>query len=135
MTDRPELCVAAIAVSEGRLLLVQRGTPPGHGRWSLPGGRVEGGELLAAAVVRELAEETNVEGVCGRLIGWAERFHEEGHVVILDFEVTVLDHQEPQAGDDAMGAAWVALEEVADLDLVDGLAHFLHENGVIDTIA
>ena len=134
MTDRPQVCVGAIAISEGQLLLIQRGAPPDQGRWSLPGGRVEGGELLAEAVVRELAEETRVEAVCGRFVGWVERFSEGSHLVILDFDVTVLGHQEPVAGDDAMGAGWIPLEHVAELDLVDGLAEFLAENHIIDTI-
>ena len=134
MTGGPELCVGAIAVSAGKLLLIQRGTEPERGRWSLPGGRVDGGELLAAAVVREMAEETGVEAVCGRFVGLVERFPAGRHLVILDYEVTVLGHQEPTAGDDAMGAAWIPLEDVAELDLADGLAAFLVEHDIIDTI-
>ena len=75
---RPEVCVGAIAVEEGRLLLVRRGHGPAAGEWSIPGGRVEAGELLAEAVVRELLEETGVEGVCDRMVGWVERIGVEG---------------------------------------------------------
>lgn len=134
---RPEVCVGAIAVEQGRLLLVRRGHGPGAGEWSVPGGRVEAGETVIEAVVRELAEETGVEGVCESLVGWVERIAPEGHFVILDFKVTVLagpDESEPTAGADASEAAWVPLEEVAHLALVDGLAEFLHENGVIGVI-
>jgi 8-oxo-dGTP diphosphatase len=89
---------------------------------------------LAEAVVRELREETAVDGVCGPLIGWVERIDDDHHFVILDFEVTVLDRAEPVAGDDAAEAAWVDLHEVAELRLVDGLAEFLADHGIIDTI-
>ncbi len=41
---------------------------------------------------------------------------------------------EPVAGDDAAEAAWVPLETVAELRLVEGLAEFLHEHGVLDVI-
>jgi 8-oxo-dGTP diphosphatase len=123
---RPEVCVGAIAVDNDRLLLVRRGHGAAAGEWSVPGGRVEAGETLAEAVVRELLEETGVEGVCNDLIGWVERIDEDSHYVILDFRVDVLEPSEPVAGDDAAEAAWVPLSEVADLLLVDGLSEFLH---------
>jgi 8-oxo-dGTP diphosphatase len=132
--DGPELCVGAIAVHDGRLLLVRRGHPPATGRWSVPGGRVEPGELLAEAVTRELREETGLDGVCGPLVGWVERIGGPWHHVILDFEVTVLDADGVVAGDDAVEVRWVPLEDVAELDLVDGLAEFLHDHRVIDVI-
>ena len=137
MTTRahPEVCVGAIAVDEGRLLLVRRGRGPAAGEWSIPGGRVEQGETLAEAVVRELAEETGVEGVCDRLVGWVERIGSDYHFVILDFAVTVLDPRDPEAGTDAAEAAWVPLEEVVDRGLVEGLAEFLHDHGILSVIA
>ena len=133
--NRPEVCVGAIAVDAGDLLLIRRGTEPGAGRWSVPGGRVEAGETLAEAVVRELSEEAGLEGVCDTLVGWVERLGDGYHQVILDFRVTVLERREPVAGDDAVEAAWVSLHEVAELDLVDGLAEFLHEHGILEVIA
>lgn len=130
----PQLAVGAISVCADELLLVRRGRPPAAGRWSVPGGRVEGGELLSEAVLRELREETGLEGVCGSLVGWAERIDSEHHHVILDFEVTVLDPGGPRAGDDADEVRWVPLADVAELHLVDGLAEFLHDHGIIPTI-
>jgi len=132
---RPEVCVGAVAVDNERLLLVRRGRGAAAGFWSVPGGRVEEGETLAEAVVREVLEETGLEGVCDRLVGWVERIGDDYHYVILDFFVEVLEGAEPVAGDDAAEARWVPLGEVAELALVDGLAEFLHENGVIPTIA
>jgi ADP-ribose pyrophosphatase YjhB (NUDIX family) len=131
---RPEVCVGAIAVADGRLLLVRRGRGPAAGEWSVPGGRVERGETLAEAVVRELAEETGVEGVCDGLVGWAERIGPDHHYVIMDFAVTVLDPDRAVAGDDAAEVAWVPLDEVAHRRLVEGLAEFLHEHGVVPVI-
>ncbi len=133
---RPEVCVGAVVVVADRLLLVRRGHGPAAGEWAVPGGRVERGETLAEAVVRELAEETGLEGVCGELVGWVERIDPGGsyHFVILDFLVTLLDDREPVAGDDAAEVEWVPLVDVAERRLVEGLAEFLHQHGVIDTI-
>ena len=131
---RPEVCVGAIAVHDGRLLLVRRGRGPAAGEWSVPGGRVEAGETLAEAVVRELAEETGVEGVCDRLVGWVERIGSDYHFVILDFAVTVLEPGTLRAGSDAAEAEWVPTDEVPHRRLVEGLAEFLHEHGIVSVI-
>lgn len=135
MIVRAEVCVGAVVVVDDELLVIRRGHGPGAGEWSIPGGRVEAGETLAEAVVREVAEETGLEAVCGSLIGYVERIHDDRHFVILDFHATVLEGDQPRAGDDAVEARWVPLADVAELRLVDGLAEFLHEHGVIPTIA
>jgi ADP-ribose pyrophosphatase YjhB (NUDIX family) len=132
---RPQVCVGAIAVFDDSILLIRRGRGPAQGSWSVPGGRVEAGESLAEAVVRELAEETGLTGVCEGLVGWVERIGPDYHYVILDFNVTLLSDAEPGAGDDAVEARWVPLSEVADLLLVDGLAEFLHDHGILDTFS
>ena len=135
---RPEICVGAVAVEEDHLLLIRRGHGPAAGEWSLPGGRVEAGETLAEAVVRELAEETGVEAVCDALVGWVERIGPELHYVILDFTVTLLDAWDaapPTPGDDAVEAAWVPVGEVAHLRLADGMVEFLHDHQIVPVIA
>lgn len=131
----PELCVGAIAVDEDQILLVRRGRGPAQGEWSVPGGRVETGETLAEAVVRELAEETGLTGICDGLAGWVERVGDGYHYVILDFHVTIMDSAEPVAGDDAAEVAWVPLSVVSEMKLVEGLAEFLHDHGILATFS
>jgi len=136
VSARPEVAVGAVAVHADRLLCIRRGHGPGAGRWSVPGGRVEPGETLREAVVRELAEETGYEGVVDRFLGYVERIGDAPapyHSVILDFAVTVLDPgRPPVAGDDAAEAAWVAFGDLGDLPLVTGLWDFLTDHGVLD---
>jgi 8-oxo-dGTP diphosphatase len=122
-----------VVVDHDRLLLVRRGRGPAQGRWAVPGGRVEQGEALAEAVTRELREETGLDGVCGRLLGVAERIDDDHHFVILDYEVTLVGSDEPVAGDDAAEAEWVDLHEVVDRDLAEGVAELLHDAGIIAT--
>ena len=132
---KPEVCVGAVVVDDGSLLLVRRGRGAAPGRWSIPGGRVEYGETLAEAVLRELEEETSLEGVCGRCLGWVERIVADGHFVIFDFEVVVLDNTTARAGDDASEVAWVPLDDlIGRRDLVDGLLEVLQEVGVVDAL-
>ncbi len=126
--------MGAVAVRGNDLLMIRRGHGPAAGRWSVPGGRVEHGETLAEAVVRELLEETGQEGLCGPFLGWVERLEEGEHFVILDFEVVVLSTDEPVAGDDAAEARWVPVWEVPELPLVEGLAEFLDEHDIIETL-
>jgi len=130
----PVLGVGAVVVDHDRLLLVRRGRGPAQGEWSVPGGKVEHGEALMEAVTRELWEETGLEGVCGRLLGWAERVDGDLHHVILDFEVTLVGGDQPVAGDDAAEVSWVALGDVAGLPLVAGLAELLAEEGILPAI-
>ena len=128
----PVLAVGAVAVVDDRLLMVCRGRGPAAGEWSVPGGRVEAGERVEVAVVREVAEETGVDVVVDELLGWVERFHDDTHYVILDFRVTVLDPPGAlHAGDDAAEAEWVPLIELGERRVVDGLLDFLGNAGVL----
>ena len=135
MTAGPDLAVGAVVVDHDHLLLVRRGRGPAQGDWSVPGGRVQRGETLAEAVVRELLEETGLEGVCGPLIGWSELLDPDtgDHYVILDFEATIVGDGEPEAGDDAAEVEWVDLHAVAERSLAPGLAELLHDHGILPT--
>jgi 8-oxo-dGTP diphosphatase len=99
-------CVGAVVLDgAGRLLLIQRGHAPSAGLWSVPGGRVEPGETLEAAVVREVREETGLAVRAGAVAG---RLSVRGDGVVYDvtdFVCTLLDPAaEPVAGDDAADA-------------------------------
>ena len=129
---RPEIAVGAVVVRDDCLLVIRRGHGPGAGEWSVPGGRVEAGETLHEAVVRETWEETGLEVVVERFLGWVERLGDDHHFVILDFVVGLLDAEATVvAGDDAAEAAWVPLHELSEIRLVAGLHEFLTDHGVI----
>ena len=105
----------------GRLLVIRRGRPPGAGLWSLPGGRVEPRETDAAAVVRELREETGLEVAVGRLVGSLDRPGLDGVTYdIHDYAATVAGGG-LRAGDDAVDARWVTPAGLRVLPTTPGL--------------
>ena len=70
-------CGAAI-LRDGRLLLVKRRRAPEAGHWSLPGGKVDFGESVAAAVKREIREEVGLEIELLRDLGIVETIGVDG---------------------------------------------------------
>lgn len=124
--NKPKIrCVGALVYdAQGRLLLVQRANDPGRGRWSLPGGKVEPGESDAAAVVRELREETGLVVKPGRLAGMVTRPAPNGLFEIYDYFCEVTGGA-LQPGDDALDARWTDRVIFAALPLVELLEQTL----------
>lgn len=129
----PEVAVGAVVRRGDEILLVRRGRGTAVGQWAIPGGRVEFGEGLKAAVAREVLEETGLDVNVGRFLGWAERMGDDPapyHYVILDFAAEPADPStEARAGDDADAVAWVPAKDVETYPLVAGLAEFLRRVG------
>jgi len=84
------------------VLLIRRGQPPRAGEWSIPGGRVELGEGVAEAALRELAEETGVTAVILGLIDVVDHASEVRQAILIDYAARWVSG-EPRAGDDAQG--------------------------------
>ncbi len=126
----PVLAVGAICVRAGEMLLIRRGHPPAQGRWSLPGGRVESGELLIDALRREVMEETSLEVQVGALAGILE-VPGDTHYVILDYFAEVIGDDLPQPGDDVTDVKWVPLDEVETMELTPRFVETLRGWGAL----
>jgi 8-oxo-dGTP diphosphatase len=119
----PVVAVGAVVLAPGpRVLLVRRATPPMLGKWTLPGGRLRGGETIAAAVEREVLEETGLRVASGSLIEIVEVVTEGYHYVIHDHLCTPLDPSEvPRAGDDASDARYAPPSELSHLAVTEAV--------------
>jgi 8-oxo-dGTP diphosphatase len=126
-------CVGAVIRDDaGRLLLIKRGHEPGKGLWSIPGGRVEAGESDAAAIVREVREETGLVVVPGPWIGHVRGLAggDGGVFDIRDYGAAVTGGA-LVPGDDADDAVWAGPAELATLPLTAGLLDALRSWGVV----
>ena len=109
---QPVPAVGVVCFRGEEVLLIRRGQPPRLGEWSLPGGRIEPGERVVEAALRELREETGVEARLASLIDVVDGiFLDAGrHYVLIDY-VAVWVAGEPVAGDDAVEAAFMPFED------------------------
>jgi 8-oxo-dGTP diphosphatase len=130
--DQPLVGVGAVVFKGGEVLLVRRGQEPARGSWSLPGGLVELGETMVAAIQRELAEEI---GISVRLLGIAavlERIFPDPdgriayHYVLVDFLCDYLDG-ELNPGSDITAARFVPLTGLPDFDLPQSTADVIRQ--------
>jgi len=111
----PLMGVGAVIVDNQRVLLVQRGSEPLKGHWSLPGGLLELGEPLTAGVAREVLEETGLIVEPVELVELLDRIHHENervryHYVIADYLCRVTGGS-LRAASDAAAARWIERPE------------------------
>ena len=121
--SHPQLAVSAAIFRDDRILLVRRARSPAKGFYSLPGGRVEFGETLHAALHREVDEETAVKIDIVGLAGWREVVPGTaggGHYLIMSFAARWRTG-EPVLNDELDDFRWLAPDAVGDLKVTGGL--------------
>lgn len=108
----------------GEFVLVRRGKPPRKGQWSIPGGRIEWGETVQDALLREVMEETGLTVRIRRLINVVDLVTRNssgaviGHYALINFAA---DHVsgELRAGSDAAEVRWVKRDHLDHYGLWD----------------
>jgi len=130
--ERPIVGVGAVVLDEDRVLLVRRGNEPLKGQWSLPGGAVEIGETLEAAIAREVLEETGLEVDVGPMIDVLDRIRVDPdgrtryHFVLIDYLCR------PTGGTlccatDAADATWAGVDDLAPFALADATVKMIEK--------
>lgn len=118
--ERPIAAVGAVILDGDRVLLVQRGQEPLKGEWSLPGGAVELGETLEAALAREVREETSLDVVVGPVVDVLDSIRRDAagraeyHYIIVDYACRVRAGTPTVAarGTDAADVRWVPIPDL-----------------------
>jgi 8-oxo-dGTP diphosphatase len=122
--DRPLVGVGAVIVHDGKVVIVQRGTEPLKGQWSVPGGALEVGETLRECAAREALEETGLEVEAGEVLEVFDAIYRKPdgriqyHYVLIDFACRLIGG-ELKAGADAVQAKWVSLEDLSDYPIAE----------------
>ncbi|WP_095211861.1 NUDIX hydrolase [Burkholderia sp. ABCPW 11] len=119
---RPVPAVIGIVLRERDVLLVRRANPPDAGCWGFPGGKIEPGEPLVDAVVREIAEETTVDVAALDAFTALDAFDYDAHGAVRQHFILVAVlcrwlRGTPAAGDDALDARWFGIDELERDDL------------------
>lgn len=116
MTETRTDCVGVVCLKGESVLLIQRGTAPRKGEWSIPGGRIENRETEAQAAIRELGEETGVTANILTKITALNADFEGYHYRLHDYLAQWVSGS-PIAGDDAAQAKFVPLDEIDTLGM------------------
>ena len=103
------VAVDAVAVRDGKVLLIKRGNEPDRGKWALPGGLLDWNEQVGEATLREFTEETGFLGKLGRFVGiYSDPKRDLFQRVAAVYEVVITGGM-LRFGDDALDAKWFRL--------------------------
>lgn len=131
--DQPIIGIGIVIVRNCHIVLIKRGNEPSKGKWTIPGGLVELGESVEAAVIREAKEETCLDVEKPELIDVVGNidFDEDGkikyHYVIVDYLVHVKGG-DINAASDAEELLWVPFDEVESYNLTASFRLFFRKN-------
>ena len=110
----PATCIVVVDDRE-RVLLVKRNVPPKEGFWCLPGGFIELGETLEQAALRELEEETGLNGKIEMLLGATANPSDQYDTVLMVGYLVKNFTGDLKAGDDASDVAYFHLNELPEV--------------------
>lgn len=120
--------VACIIDEQERVLLTRRCIHPFCGQWVMPGGKIDLGEAILAALHREVREEVGIEVRVEGLIDVFEHLavgSNSDHFVILYYRATPLSLELCPNGEECTEAVWIDKDRLPGFDLTPGTRHVL----------
>ncbi len=120
--------VACIVDGSERVVLTRRCIDPFCGLWVMPGGRIDLGEPIIAALKREVQEEVGIEIRVESLIDVFEHVGvgvRNDHFIILYYRATPLSFDLVPNGQECTEAVWAPKGELADYAVPPGTRHIL----------
>ena len=114
-----EVAVGVVADSQGRLLIGER--PQGKayaGQWEFPGGKVEPGEAVFEALVREFREELNLQVEAAHALFSCVHAYPDREVELHFWQVT--DYRGEARGVEGQNLRWVHSDDLASVNFLEG---------------
>jgi len=133
--DHPWIGIDAIILddSDNEILLIKRGSKAYHGMWGFISGKVDWGEEIKEAVIREVKEETNLDVEIVKFVGryYDKKGRHPTKTMICLPHICKVIKGELKAGDDALEAKWFSLNKIKDMDLAFDHKQMLIDEGLI----
>ncbi|MFN4173522.1 MAG: HAD-IIB family hydrolase [Parachlamydiaceae bacterium] len=122
---KPIVTVGVLIVSKDNRLFFARSERKWSGKWTIPGGKVEPGETLIQAAIREVKEETRLDiadvrfaKICESI--FSKEFFKRRHFVMHDFVARLTSNEDAVIlNDEAEEYGWFTIEEAKKLDLIE----------------
>ncbi|SDZ79290.1 mutator mutT protein [Desulfuromusa kysingii] len=120
--------VACIMDDKDRILLTRRNIPPFFGQWVMPGGKIDHGESIESALLREVEEEVGLKVKIDKLVDIYEHLaigNKKDHYIILYYRAIALSSELKLNYSELSEAVWFSDHQLPDLNVPPGCRQVL----------
>jgi len=125
-----DLGVASVVVRDDKILLVEEAKGPYSGKWGLPKGYVDDGELPVEAALRELSEECGLDGQVVGVVGVRESITQDHTSLFVVYRVEISDGDLVTCSNEIANAKFFSEDEISSLEWISGAMEILATNSL-----